>query len=228
MFAQLNRKMKRDIAIYGIGGLGREIACVIKKINELKPTWNFIGFFDDFIEIGTRNVYGSVIGGIDELNNHPSPLSIVFGIANGQIVKTIFDKVTSKNIDYPNIIAPDVTFMDTANYCIGKGNFLNMGCLISCNVKIGDFNSMGAYSTIGHDTKLGNFNVVMPSTQICGNVSVGNSNFFGISSIVLQQLNIEENVTIGCSSVLMVNAIEGYTYFGNPAKPILKTKLKHD
>ena len=35
------------IAIYGAGGLGREIACVLKKINMVTPTWNLLGFFDD-------------------------------------------------------------------------------------------------------------------------------------------------------------------------------------
>lgn len=34
----------RDIAIYGAGGLGREIACVLKKINMVTPTWNLLGF----------------------------------------------------------------------------------------------------------------------------------------------------------------------------------------
>ena len=37
----------KDIAIYGAGGFGREVACLIKRINEKAPTWNFIGFFDN-------------------------------------------------------------------------------------------------------------------------------------------------------------------------------------
>ena len=45
----------RDIAIYGAGGLGREIACVLKKINMVTPTWNLLGFFDDGLEVGTKN-----------------------------------------------------------------------------------------------------------------------------------------------------------------------------
>ena len=48
----------RDIAIYGAGGLGREIACVLKKINMVTPTWNLLGFFDDGLEVGTKNEYG--------------------------------------------------------------------------------------------------------------------------------------------------------------------------
>ena len=36
-----------DIAIFGAGGLGKEVACLVNKINEQEPTWNMIGFFDD-------------------------------------------------------------------------------------------------------------------------------------------------------------------------------------
>ena len=37
-----------DIAIYGAGGYGREIACLINnKINSEVKEWNLVGFFDD-------------------------------------------------------------------------------------------------------------------------------------------------------------------------------------
>ena len=42
----------KDIAIYGFGGFGREVACVIQAINEIEPTWNLIGFFDDGQVVG--------------------------------------------------------------------------------------------------------------------------------------------------------------------------------
>lgn len=36
----------KDIAIYGAGGFGREVACMIKHINESadEPIWNLVGF----------------------------------------------------------------------------------------------------------------------------------------------------------------------------------------
>lgn len=35
----------RDIAIFGAGGFGREVACLIRMINEsrLEPEWKMIG-----------------------------------------------------------------------------------------------------------------------------------------------------------------------------------------
>ena len=39
----------KDIVIYGAGGFGREIACLLNLINEKTPEWNIIGFLDDKI-----------------------------------------------------------------------------------------------------------------------------------------------------------------------------------
>lgn len=36
-------KMK-DIAIFGVGGFGREVLTLIQDINKVEPTWNVIGF----------------------------------------------------------------------------------------------------------------------------------------------------------------------------------------
>ena len=65
----------KDIAIYGAGGFGRETACLLREINEVAPTWNFIGFFDDGLPAGTRNHQGETLGGIDALNALNFPTS---------------------------------------------------------------------------------------------------------------------------------------------------------
>ena len=43
----------KDIAIYGAGGMGRETACLIERINKASPKtiWNLIGFYDDGLPI---------------------------------------------------------------------------------------------------------------------------------------------------------------------------------
>ena len=62
----------------------------------------------------------------------------------------------------------------------------------------------------------------MPSVQICGFVNVENENFFGISSIVLQMNKVGNGVTLGAGSILMKDTEDDRTYFGNPARQILK------
>ena len=80
----------KDIAIFGAGGFGREIACLIKRINQEGPTWNLIGFFDDNPKLkGTKNEYGDVLGGMSELNSWKSPLSVAIAVGNPSSVRKI-------------------------------------------------------------------------------------------------------------------------------------------
>ena len=210
----------KKIAIYGAGGFGREVACLIRKINEQSSEWELIGFFDDGIEQGTKNEYGVVLGGIVEVNTFPEELAVVLAIASPKKVEKIVENITSSKIYYPNIISPDVTFLDKDNVSVGKGNIISFGCIISCNVTIGDFNIFNWAITIGHDVSIQNFNAFMPDVKISGEVSVGNKNFFGVNSTVLQQIHIGNETVIGASSLVLRKTKDGMTYVGNPSSII--------
>lgn len=210
-----------DIAIYGAGGYGREIACLINRINrEVEPTWNLIGFFDDGLTPGTENEYGMVLGNIDTLNSWPTHLCVAFAIGSPKTVAVINSKITKPDVEFPNIIAPDTLFLDRNNVRIGRGNVICARCLVSCNVEIGDFNTFNDYVTIGHDAIIGNYNSIMPAVKISGGVRIGNQNFIGVNSVILQYKKIGNNTTVGASAVILRNTKEGCTYVGNPAKKI--------
>jgi len=208
----------KDIAIFGAGGFGREIACLIKQINKVNPVWNIIGFFDDAPALqGTRNEYGEVLGGIDVLNQYNQELAIAIAIGNPIIVRKIVESITNKHVWFPNLVAPDVIFMDETNYSMGRGNIICSKCWISCNVHFGDFNILNVGITLGHDAQLGNYNVLMPAVNISGEVTVGEENLFGVASVVLQQKRIGNNTVIGGNSMVIKNTKDGRTYMGNPA-----------
>ena len=212
----------KDIAIFGCGGFGREVACLIKRINAVEPLWNFIGFFDDDeSKWGTCNEYGKVLGGIDALNAWEKELAIVMSIGKPQTIKIIVDKITNPNVEFPNIIAPDVVFMDSENMTMGKGNLFCTGCLVSCNTHIGDFNSFNDFVSIGHDTTIGNYNAFMTATRISGIVTIGDYNFFGVNSCMVQGVKVGNNTTLAAGSALVRRTKDGYTYIGVPASPLV-------
>ena len=211
----------KDIAIYGAGGFGREIFCLLRRINEeVEPTWNIVGFFDDGVPAGESNEYGKILGNIDTLNGWERPLSVVFAIGSPKIVNLLYDKIVNPNIDFPNICAPDLLCLDKENVRMGMGNVFCSRCLVSCNVAIGNFNTFNGYITIGHEATIGDFNSVMPAVKISGGVKIGNRNFLGVNSVVLQYKEIGNDTTIGASSVVLRNTKDGFTYVGNPAKKI--------
>jgi sugar O-acyltransferase (sialic acid O-acetyltransferase NeuD family) len=208
----------KKIAIYGAGGFGREIACLIKKINEISHEWNLVGFFDDGIEKGTRNEYGIVLGGLSEVNAFPEELGVVIAIASPKTVKKIVSNITSDNIFYPNIISPDVIYLDKDNVRMGKGNIICSSCFFSCNVDLGDYNILNGFIPVGHDVKIGNFNSIMPNVKISGEVVIGDRNFLGVGSIILQQIKIGNDTIVGANSLILRKTKDGMTYIGSPAK----------
>lgn len=208
----------KNIAIYGAGGLGREIACLIRMINEKEPQWNLIGFFDDVKEKGSRNEYGEILGGIDVLNSYPSALCVVFAIGNPHGVAGLVSRVVNPSIKYPNIIAPNVRFADFETFQIGKGNIIQGDCSFSCDTRLGSFNILNGSVVLGHDGVIGNYNVVMPNVRISGNVQIGEQNLIGACSFIHQGLHIGNRVTLSAGSILLTRPKNGCTYMGNPAK----------
>lgn len=213
----------KNVVIYGEGGFGKEIACLLKQINEISPEWNLLGYIDDGLPVGTGNRYGKVIGNMDTLLNwREGELNVIASIANPSMLAKIRDTINNPLLVFPNIFAPNVNVFDREAVKIGQGNVFFFGCRISCDVEIGDFNICVGLNSFGHDVKVGNCNVFSPSVRLSGCVSVGNQNFFGVGSVVLQGLKIGNNIRLGAGSVLMTKPKDGNLYMGNPAK---KTEL---
>ena len=209
----------KDIAIYGAGGFGREVACLIKRINDKKLTWNLVGFFDDNPLLKGQMIsrYAQCLGGIDELNSYEEELAVVIPIGSPHAVKSVISRITNNKLYFPNLIMTDFLMADADAFRIGKGNIIQGDCSVSCDVEIGDFNVLNGSVTFGHDAKAGSYNTFMPGTRISGEVHIGDENFFGVGSIVLQQIKIGNNVRLGAGSVLMTKPKDGNVYIGNPA-----------
>lgn len=217
---QLESKVVKRIAVYGAGGLGREVAGGIQRINKAnKEQWEFVGFYDDNLEVGTKvSHYGTVMGGMDELNALDEPLALAIAVGNAKVRKLIHERISNPNIYFPNLIAPSFKVLDPETFTIGQGNIIQDSCSATCDVKIGDFNVFNGANVLGHDVVIGDYNVFMPSVHLSGAVEVGNCNMLGVDSVVLQKVKIGNEVTLGAGSVLMTKPKDGSTYIGVPAK----------
>ena len=210
----------KDIAIYGAGGLGREVACLINRINEIQgPIWHIIGFFDDGKEKGAQvSHFGQVIGGLEELNNWKTELYVVLGFGNPKTIKTIRERISNLRLIFPNIIDPDFYIGDPLTFSIGEGNIIKRQCAVTTQVNIGNFNLLNGYVSLGHDVCIGDYNVIMPGARVSGEVSMGNYNLIGADSFIKQQIKIKNGIVLSPISALLTKPKEYSTYIGNPAK----------
>lgn len=206
-----------NIAIYGSGGYGQEVACLIQAINAECPRWNLIGFFDDTKAIGEITLYGPILGGMDELNGWDQKISLAMAIGRSDALTDLTGRILNPMISFPNLIAPDVTFHDKDKVKWGMGNIVFFHSLVSYSVKFGNFNLLNNDVFVGHNSEIGSCNVLNPSTRISGNVTIGNNNFFGVCAIVLEKIKIGENTRISAGSCIFRHTKDNHLYSGNPA-----------
>jgi len=211
----------KKIAIYGAGGLGREMGLLIAQINEHFLEWDLIGYFDDHIDAETRVKNLKVIGGIMELNKFNEELNLIVAIADSNVRSTIIDSVNNSKIVYPSLIHPS-TIMEDKEVDLGEGSVITAGNILTTDIKVGDHCIINLGCTIGHDVELGDYCSVMPGVHLSGNVKVSSHVLIGTGARILQNLTIADYATIGAGAVVTKGILEGETVVGVPARNISK------
>ena len=211
--------MKR-IAIFGSGGMGREAACTLQRINQAanEDVWQLLGFYDDGLPVGSENELGKVLGGMDEVNAVTEPLAMVLAFGSPQVMLRVRQAITNSNVYFPNIIDPTVELLHKSSLTLGEGNLFMPHCVVSCNVCVDSFNVFNGDVSIRHDVQVGSFNAFMPGVRLSGGVKVGDGNFFGLNSAVVQYKQVGNDTRIGAGAVVMDNTADHSFYVGVPAK----------
>ena len=210
----------KDIAIFGVGGFGREVLALIKDINKVTPTYNFIGFFDDGYEKGIMvNGYPN-LGKTEDLNKWETPISLAVSIGSPVIKKKILDRITNPLVDYPTLIHPLAWIGDKDFVEIGKGCIICAGNLITTNIKIEDFVILNLGCTVGHDSVIKKYSAFMPSVNISGEVTIGEGVYVGTGAKIINQLEIGAYSIVGAGAVVSKTLPARCTAVGVPAKPI--------
>lgn len=208
--------MLENIAIIGAGGFGREVRMLINQINISKPTYNFVGYFDDL------NTHESVIGTIDDLNLFQDKIAITIAVGDPKIKKKIFERLINPNIKHVTLIHPSVIIGDLL-HSIGIGCIITAGNIITIDTNIGNFVTLNLSCTVGHDTKIGNYCSLMPGVNVSGEVEIESCVYVGTGAKIINNISIGENTTIGAGSVVAKSLPSNCVAVGVPSK-IIKYK----
>ena len=214
----------KDIAIFGVGGFGREVLALIQDINKVEPQWNIVGFFDDGYEKGVMiNGYPN-LGNTDDLNDWSTPINLAVSIGSPVVKKKILDKITNPLVDYPTLIHPSVWIGNEEFVEIGKGCIVCAGNLITTNIKMGDFVILNLACTVGHDTIIKDYAAFMPSVNISGEVTIGEGVYVGTGAKIINQLEVGEYTVVGAGAVVIRDVPDKAVVAGVPAKVIKMKK----
>ena len=205
----------KDIIIVGAGGCGREVANWIEDINQVKETWNILGFIDDNLNAldGVSCKY-SIIGTISEHEPRRN-VKYAMGIANPQAKKTVASILLGKGAQFASIIHPSTHIY--TEYPLGVGLVTYPNSKIATGCRIGDFVTLQS-TILGHDAQLENYVTVSSSCGITGGVKLRESCFIADHACVAVGLEIGAGAYVGIGSVVIRNVPEHTRVFGNPAR----------
>ena len=209
-----------DIAIYGAGGFGLEVAMLIGQINQVRSRWNLIGFFDDGVPVGAVVNEWPVLGGMQALNARSKPLAVVFGLGIPKTRQFVVDKLDNPNLWYPSLIHPSVVMGPSDYVEIGSGAIICAGTIITTNIRIGRYVILNLACTVGHETEIGDCCSFMPTCNISGEVKIGQASFWGTGAKVINRCSVGDHTTIGAGAVVIGDLPPGVTAAGVPAKII--------
>lgn len=210
----------KDIAIFGVGGFGREVLALIQDINKVEPQWNIVGFFDDGYEKGVMVNGYPTLGTIVDLNGWQTDIAVAISIGNPTIKKSIIEKIHNPKVTYPTLIHPSVWIGDSKYVEIGKGGIFCAGVMITTNIVIKNFVILNLQCTVGHDTVIYDYAAFMPSVNISGEVTIGEGVYIGTGAKIINQIEIGKYTVVGAGAVVAKSLPAYCTAVGIPAKAI--------
>ena len=191
----------KDILIIGAGGIGRETAWIIEEINEVKPTWNLLGYIDENSEMHGKELNGyKVLGSLEVLEKLEEKPYVVVAIANCSVKKSIVTKLGEK-YNFATIIYPTVKVSKFIQ--IGQGTIIYPGVTLTVNTKIGNHVLISGNCGIGHDTVIGDYSSVLWGSNFSGYDTVGESCFIGVGTKVIQGINISKENKISAGITVL-------------------------
>lgn len=207
---------EKKIAIFGIGGLSKDIYYCLKDIysaNNVSSEGKII-FVDK--NLNQNNFFlNCPLLLEDEFDSEN--FQVIVAVGNPFVRKEIVNKL-SKKTHFPTIIHPTVLLNETAS--LGKGIVILPYTIVSCDVSIGNFCILDRGVQIGHDCKIADYVHVSPVAILSGNVYLQRLVQIGTNASLKQNIEIEEGTIIGMGAVVLKSITQTGVYVGNPAKKI--------
>ncbi|GAB2473418.1 transferase [Hymenobacter qilianensis] len=210
----------RPLAIFGAGGLGREVLMLIHQINAYEPTWHITGFYDD-VRPPANSIHGvPYLGTATDLNAVTEPLHVTIAVGNSRSRANVVERLTSSQLSFATLVHPAVAREPYQQVEVGVGCIISQGCILTCDIVLGKHVLLNLGCTIGHDAVLGDFCSLMPHANIGGATYLETGVYLGTNATVIDRVRVGAHAIIGAGAVAVRDLPPSCTAVGVPASVI--------
>lgn len=200
----------RDLFICCAGGLGREAAWTVERINRAaqQPLWNIIGFADDDPKKAKGNFEGyPMLGTCEQASKDHPGASVFVAIGDNKLRAEIYRRL--RGHDFPALIDPSAQVAPTVEF--KHGTYVAAQAVVSVGTEIGKFVIVNARAGVGHDCTLGDFVQISPGVSISGNCKIGDYVLMGTNSCTAPHMTVGDNATVCAGTPVLKNVGPGET-----------------
>lgn len=212
-----------QVAVWGVGGHGREVMPLIKAQFENKPDVH-LSFVDDSPPENRVNGY-DVFGFEQWLRLPASNRKISIAIGNSRVREGLANRCAEFDIGFVDVFAANAICLDSVK--IGPGAIISPFVALTSNVIIGKQFHANTHCSVAHDCVIGDYVTFAPGVRCNGNVIIGDHAYIG-SGVTIKQgtaerpLVIGRGAVVGMGSVVTKDVAPGATVVGNPARLMQK------
>ena len=217
------------LAIFGAGGLGREVLVLAHQVNEVTPTWELFGFFDDqpllapdcSLGLPYRGTSANLVAlGQQTPAEAPLHVAVAMGNSGHRAILVARLRAAGAGLHFPALIHPGVARQPYQRLTIGQGCIIQQGCVLTTTIELGDFVLLNLGCTVGHDAVLGDFCSLMPHANVGGAAHLESGVYLGTNATVIQGVRIGCRTIVGAGAVAVRDLPAGCTAVGVPARVI--------
>jgi sugar O-acyltransferase (sialic acid O-acetyltransferase NeuD family) len=207
------------LAIYGTGGLAREVLELVHNVNRAAPTLQVVGWLDDDAARAGKLMKGlPVLGTVEHAVLQVEPFAVTIAIGNTAVRRRLAERVTAAGLGFATVVDPRAWVGSDVE--IGEGSILCAGSMVTTDVRLGRHVILNLCVTVGHDAVLEDCVTVAPSVNVSGAVHIGEGSDIGTGTAIVQGVRIGGWSIVGAGAAVARDLPGNVTAVGVPAKVI--------
>jgi sugar O-acyltransferase (sialic acid O-acetyltransferase NeuD family) len=209
----------QPLIIVGTGGMGRETLDAVRDCNDVRPTWEVVGFVDDDPRLRGQQVGDvPVIGNCEQVRKFPqAKLVVTIGNpSNFTVRRRIVRQLDLSPDRYATIVHPHSSISRSSS--VGPGSVILAGVVATNAVVVGAHVVVMPAVVLTHDDVVGDYATLTTGVHLAGGVSIGEGAYLGAGCQVREGRRIGPWSLIGMGAGVLCDVPPGQVWAGLPAR----------